>query len=65
MDADLITRFEVMEKKVDAIYVSVEKSRRYFLWTLISSVVLFVLPLIALVVVIPLALDSYVNALSF
>ena len=49
-----------IEAKVDAVYKSAEKTRKYFMWTLIISVVLFVLPLIALVFVIP----QFITALS-
>lgn len=47
-----------LEAKVDAVYKSAEKTRKYFLWTLILSVVFLVLPLIALIFVIPQFLDA-------
>lgn len=49
-----------IEKKIDAIYVSVEKTRKYFLWTLIITLVLFFLPLIGLVFAIP----AFINTLT-
>jgi TRAP-type mannitol/chloroaromatic compound transport system permease small subunit len=52
-----------IEKKVDAIYVSVEKTRKYFLWTLIITVVLFFLPLIGLVFAIPVFLNTLTSEL--
>lgn len=48
-----------MEKKIDAIYVSSEKTRKYFLVTLIGSAILFFLPLIGLVFAIPSFLSTY------
>lgn len=51
-------------KKIDAIYISVEKTRKYFLWTLILSVAFFVLPLLGLVFVIPFFLNNYLGALG-
>lgn len=47
-----------LEAKTDAIYKSVEKTRRYFIWTLILSIVFFVLPLVALIFIIPQFLNS-------
>lgn len=47
-----------IEKKVDAIYVSVEKTRKYFLWTLVLTLLFFFLPLIGLVFAIPFFLST-------
>ena len=46
------------DEKLDAIYKSVEKTRKYFLWTLIISVALIVLPLIGMIFAIPAFLNS-------
>ncbi len=48
-----------MQVKIDAIYISVEKTRRYFLIVTILTVVVTVLPLIGLVFAIPKFLSSY------
>lgn len=48
-----------IEKKLDAIFVSVEKTRKYFKWTMIITIVVIVLPLIGLVFAIPAFLSSY------
>lgn len=53
MDQQILDKLEAQEKKIDAIYVSVEKTRKYFLWTLIVTVATVVLPLIGLVIIIP------------
>ena len=53
MDTELKNRLDALERKIDAIYGSAEKTRKYFLWTLIAAVVTFVLPLIALAFLIP------------
>jgi len=63
MDQDvrmLLEKIEAQEKKLDMIYRSAEKTRKYFLWTLIASLVLFILPLIGLLFVIP----QYLQTLS-
>ena len=51
-------RLVQMEEKVDKIYVSVEKTRRYFMWTLIISIAVIVLPLIGLLITIPMYLNN-------
>ncbi len=56
---ETLQRLEALEKKIDLIYISVEKTRKYFLWALISSVILFLLPLIGVVFAIPVFLSSY------
>ena len=58
MEQDISRKFEEKEKKLDAIYKSVEKTRKYFLFTLIVSVVFVVLPLVGLIFVIPMFLRT-------
>lgn len=60
MNEDLIKKLEEQDKKLDAIFASSEKMRKYFLWTLIISVVMIVLPLIG----IAFALPSFFNSIS-
>ena len=55
---EVIKKLSELEAKIDAIYKSAEKTRKYFLWTLVLSVVVFVLPLIALIFVIPQFLSA-------
>jgi len=63
MDSDTLqARLDAQEKKLDAIFISVEKARRYFLALLIFSIVAFVLPLIGAFFVIPSALESYTSS---
>jgi len=49
----ILEKIEGQDKKLDAIYRSVEQTRKIFLATVIISVVAFVLPLIGLIFVIP------------
>ncbi len=53
MDEELKAHLEAQDKKLEAIYASVEKTPKYFLWTLIATVVAFVLPLVGIVLVLP------------
>ena len=58
MDQETLNKLEALEKKVNAIYSSVEKTRKYFLITLIVTVVMIVLPILGFIVVIPIFLSS-------
>ena len=58
MDQETSSKFEALEKKIDAIYSSVEKTRKYFLVTLIATIAMIVLPILGLIVVIPIFLSS-------
>ncbi|MCX6789558.1 MAG: hypothetical protein NTZ42_03045 [Candidatus Gribaldobacteria bacterium] len=50
---DVIRKLEDQQIKIDAIYKSVEKTRKYFLVTLIVSAACIIFPLIALVFMLP------------
>ena len=58
-DTELRAKLDLLEKKIDATFESAEKTRKYFLWTLIGTFVTFVLPLIALVFAIPQFMSLY------
>lgn len=59
MEEELLKKIEAQDKKLEDIYRSVEKMRKYFLWTLIISVVVIVLPLVGLIFAIPSFLSLY------
>lgn len=58
MDEQLLQKLQAQDEKLDQIHQSVEKMRRYFLWTLIATLVTFILPLIGLAFIIPFFLSS-------
>ena len=62
MTDELTQKIDAQEKKLDAIYASVEKTRKYILWTVIGTVVVFVLPLIALAFVLPWFISTITSA---
>lgn len=64
MENDILQKFEEQDKKLDDIYKSIEKMRKYFLWTLIVTVVTIALPLIALVFVLPWFVNIITSAYS-
>jgi hypothetical protein len=64
METDLQKKLEEQDKKLEAIYKSVEKMRKYFLWTMIITIIVIVLPLIGLAFAIPSFMTNYVTPLS-
>jgi hypothetical protein len=65
MDTSSIEK-ELREQRelIEKIYVSAEKTRKYFLWTMWGTVIVFVVPLIALAFVVPYFMNTYVSQLS-
>lgn len=64
MEQEIITRLQAQEELLQKVYISTEKTRKYFLWTMWGTVILFVLPLVGLVFAIPAFLSSYSSMLS-
>jgi hypothetical protein len=64
MEPQLEDRLMQLEQKVEKIYISVEKTRKYFLWSAITTVAFFVLPLIGLAFALPSFLSSYTSTLT-
>ncbi len=59
MEQDIQNKLEEQDAKLDAIYVSVEKTRKYFQIVMWVTVALVVLPALGLVFVIPTFLNTY------
>ena len=65
---EILKKLEAQDKKIDAIYVSVEKTRKYILATIIVSVLVTIIPLLVALILLPLfisALDWNINTLGF
>ena len=62
MENEILAKIQEQDKKLDDIYRSIEKMRKYFLWTLIVTIATIVLPLIALVAIIPWFLKTMTSA---
>jgi len=60
--ADIETKLTALEGKIDAIYISVEKTRRYMFWSLMIPLAVFVLPLLLIPFMLPF-LQTYLNTL--
>ena len=61
---EISIKLEGIEKKIDATFASAEKTRKYFLWTMIITLLVFFLPLVALIFVIPMFLGSYLGGME-
>lgn len=64
MDNEIRERLEKLETKIEAIWVSVEKTRKYFKATLWITIILFVLPLVLLFFAIPAFLTNYLGSID-
>ena len=62
MDTEILQKMQGQDEKLELIYQSVEKTRKYFLWTLIATVVTFVLPLVGLMFAMPFFMNTLLNA---
>lgn len=64
MEQDTQQKIINLESKIDQIYMSVEKTRKYFFWTMIVTLVLFILPLILMMFALPSFMTNYVDTLN-
>lgn len=62
MDTNIQTQLDEQSKKIDAIYISVEKTRKYFLVVMWVTIAMVVLPTIGLLFAIPMFINSYMGA---
>lgn len=65
MDPQLSQRLDQIEQKINATYSSAEKTRKYFKWTLIVTLIFLLLPLIASIFVVPLFMNAMSGLYSF
>jgi TRAP-type mannitol/chloroaromatic compound transport system permease small subunit len=64
MENEILEKIKDHDQKLDEIYKSVEKTRKYFLWTMIITLVTFLLPLIGLIIIVPWFLKVITSAYS-
>ncbi len=55
---ELENKIKILEEKIDKMYVSVEKLRKYFFWTGVITLLLIILPLFVLPFLLPAALSG-------
>ncbi|MEK7200784.1 MAG: hypothetical protein AAB672_01495 [Patescibacteria group bacterium] len=64
MDQETKNKIEELDKKINAIYESVEKTRKIIMWTGIITIAVIVLPLIAMMFVIPSFIGNYTDTIN-
>lgn len=64
MSEEIQQHLDAQKELLLKIHTSVEKTRKYLLWTLIITVVVIVLPLVGIIFAIPVLLSSYSSALG-
>ncbi|MAZ56495.1 hypothetical protein CL653_01785 [bacterium] len=64
MEIENNNRLESLEAKIDAVYKSVEKTRKYFLVVMWVTIALVVLPALGLIFAIPAFMKSYTSSLD-
>ena len=58
-EQQILQKLSELEEKLDNVYKSTERTRKYILWMFIISIVVVVLPLVGLIFVIPQFLNLY------
>lgn len=53
MESEIAQKLQEQDEKLERIYVSVEKTRKYLKWTFIATIVFFVLPLVIIMMILP------------
>ena len=61
MDEEMRQKLDAMEKQMAEVYAMAHRLYRIIFWTVIASVVLFVVPLIGLFFEIPSLINTYAN----
>lgn len=64
MEEQILQKIEEQSKKIDDLTKVVDKLRKYFLAIIWVTIILFVLPLIAAMFVLPAFLNTYLGALD-
>lgn len=62
MEQEILNRLQAQEELLQKVYISTEKTRKYFMWTMWGTLAVFVLPLIGLMFVIPAFLSTMSSA---
>lgn len=62
MEQEILNRLQAQDELLQKIYISSEKTRRYFLWTFYATVALFILPLVGLMIAIPALMSTLSGA---
>lgn len=61
MEKDIEKRLDLQDQALEKMYNSVEKTRKYFMWTLIISGLMFLIPLFILIFILPGFINGYIS----
>ena len=61
----LESNIQELEKKMEKLQRSIDRLTKIFFWTLIMGIVLFVVPLLGLLIILPQFIANYTSALNF
>lgn len=61
MDQETSEALKKLDEKITRVYDSVERTRKYMLWSLIMQVAVVLLPLVVLMLAVPFVLSSLSN----
>lgn len=64
MEQEILRQIALQNEMIQKVFISVEKTRKYFMWTLIATLALFILPLVGLMFAIPALLNNLNAALA-
>ncbi|KXJ99032.1 MAG: hypothetical protein UZ19_OD1000529 [Parcubacteria bacterium OLB19] len=64
MEQSIKEQLDAQAQKIDAIYESVEKTRKYFQIILWATVIMFVLPMVGLMFIVPSFIETYTTSIS-
>lgn len=61
METEIPEALKQLNEKIDRVYDSVERTRKYMLWSLIMQVAVVLLPIVVLMFAVPFLLSSLSN----
>ncbi|MDP2812757.1 MAG: hypothetical protein Q8O32_03635 [bacterium] len=64
MEEELVKKITALEQKIDEMYKITMAAKKMFIWSLVLSLLFFVIPLIILMFILPSMLDTMTSAYS-
>ncbi|MGB4942739.1 MAG: hypothetical protein WBO92_01370 [Candidatus Moraniibacteriota bacterium] len=61
MEPDILAKLDAIAERQEQAFVSIEKTRKYMLWSLITQLAVVLLPLVVLMLAVPFLLSSLSN----
>lgn len=64
MEQEILRKINKMETQIDSIYKSIQTAKKILIWSVVLSVLLFVIPLVVLAIVLPSLIDTMTSIYS-